>query len=135
MDKLLQIIKNDLAGVVVVSNINGKEFFLNFNVENLGLVFSKLFSYKGVNSKLRDIAVIKFLEDSYGVVYNIFLFDEMISVFLETEINKGKHLPSVTKFYKNANFLERKIEAMFDIDIKNSVMDSGAFFGEGVCIR
>lgn len=137
MDKLLQIIKQELSDVILVpsANANGKEVFLTFGIEKLGMIFSKLFSYKSINSRLRDIAIIPLAESDYKIVYNVFFIDELTSIFLETNLKEGQCLPSVTKFYKNANFLERKIQSTFSIDIKNSVMDNSEFFKEEVCIK
>lgn len=135
MDKFLQVMRNDISNILVTSNVNGKEVFLNFDIEDLGLIFAKLFSYKGINSRLRDIAIIPFAEGNYKIIYNIFIIDELTAIFLETELKREKDLPSITKFYKNANFLERKIKSMFDININNSVMGGNDFFRVGICTK
>ena len=122
INKLEQIVNSELTSKVVDSSISFNELLITTNSEELLNVLK--FLKFNENSKFRqliDIAGVDYPgnKERFNLVYLLLShnYNLRIKVLIKFDINK--QIPSITKLFPSANWMEREVFDMYGIKFKN----------------
>ena len=122
IQKLEKLVNSELTSKIHKSIIEFDELLVETSVENLFEVIIFLKSNKDCRFKqLIDIAGIDYPENEkrFNLVY-LFLSHELnIRIKLLIKIEIDKKVPSITKIYPSANWMEREVFDMYGIEFDN----------------
>ena len=115
-------INSELTTKINTSKVNHSQIFLNIDSEDLVDVI--LFLKNNENTKFRqliDITAVDYPQSDkrFKLVY-LFLSHEYNSrLVLETFINEDEVVPTITKIYPAANWMEREVFDMYGVNFKD----------------
>ena len=119
---LERTVNSSLATTVKISKINFGQLFIGINIENL---YSTIL-YLKTNDKSRfkqliDITAVDYPEKEkrFKLVYLLLSHENNLRVAINFNVNEKTHVPSITKIFPSANWMEREVFDMYGISFKD----------------
>ena len=119
---LNRLINSELTSKVLNSDIKNNEILINVKVENL--YSTLLFLKTNENCKFKqliDIVGVDFpnSENRFKIYYLLLSHENNLRIKLMASFNLEEKIPSITKLYPSANWMEREVFDMYGIKFKN----------------
>ena len=122
INDLEKIVNSGLTTTIKKSEINFKQLFIDLNVENL----SSTILFLKTNSKCRfrqliDITAVDFPEKEkrFKLVYLLLSHENNLRIVINTQIDEKTLVPSITKIFPSANWMEREVFDMYGISFQD----------------
>ena len=119
---LEKIVNSGLTTNVIKSEINFGQLYLDIDVKD---IISTILFLKA-NDKCRfkqliDITAVDFpnRESRFKIVYLLLSHESNLRIIVNTNIDDKKMLPSLTKIFPSANWMEREVFDMYGISFKD----------------
>ena len=119
---LERTVNSGLAAKVKISKINFGQLFIGINIENL---YSTIL-YLKTNDKCRfkqliDITAVDYpkKEKRFKLVYLLLSHENNLRIIINSNITEKTKVPSITKIYPSANWMEREVFDMYGITFKD----------------
>jgi NADH-quinone oxidoreductase subunit C len=114
-----QIINSELTSKIKSTSINFDELLIETNVNDLIQVILFLKSYEKLKFKqLIDIAAVDYPEEEkrFKLIYLLLSHEMNKRVKISINFEIGKKIPTMTKVYPSANWMEREVFDMYGIE-------------------
>ena len=115
-------VNSALTTAIKTSKIYFNQLYLEIDIDNL---YSTIL-YLKTNNKCRfrqliDITAVDYVEkeDRFKIVYLLLSHENNIRVIVNINIEEKEEVPSITKLFPSANWMEREIFDMYGIHFKN----------------
>ena len=122
VDDLERTVKSGLTATIKSSQIRFGQLTLEINVEDL---YSTILYFK-TNDKCRfrqliDITAVDYLEKDkrFKIVYFLLSHENNLRIIINVNIEEKTPLPSITKIFPSANWMEREVFDMYGISFKD----------------
>ena len=122
VNDLERTVNSGLTTSVKKSEINFKQLFVDVNVENL----TSTILFLKTNDKCRfkqliDITAVDYpeREKRFKIVYLLLSHEKNLRIVINTHINEKVVVPSITKIFPSANWMEREVFDMYGISFKD----------------
>ena len=119
---LEKTVNSGLSAAVIKSEINLGQLFIDINVEDL----SSTILFLKTNDKCRfrqliDITAVDYLEKEkrFRVIYLLLSHENNLRIVINTEIDEKSLVPSISKIFPSANWMEREVFDMYGISFKD----------------
>jgi len=119
---LEQTVNSGLTTKVKISKINFGQLFIEINIENL---YSTIL-YLKTNDKCRfkqliDITAVDYPEKEkrFKLVYLLLSHENNLRILININIDEKTHVPSITKIFPSANWMEREVFDMYGVSFKD----------------
>ena len=119
---LERTVNSGLAAKVKISKINFGQLFIEINIENL---YSTIL-YLKTNDKSRfkqliDITAVDYPEKEkrFKIVYLLLSHENNFRILISIDIDEKTTVPSITKIFPSANWMEREVFDMYGISFKD----------------
>ena len=123
VNDLEQTVNSGLSTAVKKSEINFNQLFININIENL----SSTILFLKTNDKCRfkqliDITAVDYpqKEKRFKLVYLLLSHEKNLRIIINSEIEEKTEVPSITKIFPSANWMEREVFDMYGISFKDN---------------
>ena len=125
MEKLINLekkINSELTTKINSSTIKHNQIYLS--IDSNDIIDVILFMKTNENTKFRqliDITAVDFpeKEQRFRIVYLLLSHEFNTRVLIEFDISEGEKVPSLTKIFPSANWMEREVFDMYGIDFKD----------------
>ena len=125
MENLINLekkINSELTTKINSSKIKHDQIYLSIDSDDIIDVI--LFLKTNANTKFRqliDITAVDFpeKEQRFKIVYLLLSHEFNTRVLIEFNISEGEKIPSLTKIFPSANWMEREVFDMYGIDFKD----------------
>mgnify|MGYP000995176388 CR=1 FL=1 len=134
VNDLATTISSSLTNTIRNSEINFGQLFININVENLisTILFLKT-NDKCKFKQLIDITAVDYpsKQKRFKIVYLLLSHENNLRVVIKSNIDEKEKVPSLTKIFPSANWMEREIFDMYGIsfnehpDLRRILTDYG----------
>jgi len=119
---LERTVNSGLTTTIKKSEVNFDQLYIEVNVENL--VSSILFLKTNGKCKFKqliDITAVDYPENEkrFKIVYLLLSHENNLRVVINTRIDEKTVVPSITKIYPSANWMEREVFDMYGITFKD----------------
>ena len=122
LSDLEKAINSGLTTAVKKSEINFDQLFIDINIKDIisSILFLKT-NEKCKFKQLIDITAVDYLskEKRFKVVYLLLSHENNTRVVINTYIEEKENVPSITKIFPSANWMEREIFDMYGISFKD----------------
>ena len=122
VNDLEKTVNSGLSAAVIKSEINLGQLFIDINVEDL----SSTILFLKTNDKCRfrqliDITAVDYLEKEkrFKIVYLLLSHENNLRVVIKSNIDEKEKVPSLTKIFPSANWMEREVFDMYGISFKD----------------
>ena len=122
LQDLEQTVNSGLTTAVKKSEINFNQLFLDIDIENL----SSTILFLKTNDKCRfkqliDITAVDYPQNEkrFKVVYLLLSHEKNLRIIINTKIDEKTTVPSITKIFPSANWMEREVFDMYGISFKD----------------
>ena len=122
LQDLEKIVNSGLSTAIKKSEIKFNQLFIDIKVEDLKLVILFL----KTNNKCRfrqliDITAVDYIdkEKRFKIVYLLLSHENNLRIVIYTDIEEEKTVPSITKIFISANWMEREVFDMYGISFKD----------------
>ena len=119
---LERTVNSDLTTKVKISKINFEQLFIEIDIKAL---YSTIL-YLKTNDKCRfkqliDITAVDYPEKEkrFKLVYLLLSHENNLRVAINFNVNEKTHVPSITKIFPSANWMEREVFDMYGISFKD----------------
>ena len=119
---LEKVVNSQLSTAVKKSEIKFNQLFIDIKVEDL----KSIIIFLKTNSKCRfkqliDITAVDYIEKEprFKIVYLLLSHENNLRIVINTEIEEGKEVPSITKIFTSSNWMEREVFDMYGISFKD----------------
>ena len=122
VNDLEKTVNSSLTTAVKRSKINFKQLFIDIEIENLISVILFLKTNDKCKFKqLIDITAVDYPEKEkrFKIVYLLLSHENNFRIIINTEIDEKKTVPSITKIFPSANWMEREVFDMYGISFKD----------------
>ena len=117
-----RIVNSGLGTAVKKSEINFDQLFIYINTEDLysAILFLKTNS-KCKFMQLIDITAVDYpnKEERFKIVYLLLSHENNLRIIINTSVSEKKLVPSITKIYPSANWMEREVFDMYGISFQD----------------
>ncbi len=121
VNDLERTVNSGLATAVIKSEINFNQLFIDISVENLTstILFLKT-NHKCKFKQLIDITAVDYPEKEkrFKVVYLLLSHENNLRIVINADIDENTKVPSITKIFPSANWMEREVFDMYGIFFK-----------------
>ena len=121
VNDLERTVNSGLTTSVKKSEINFKQLFVDVNVENLtsAILFLKT-NDKCRFKQLIDITAVDYpgREKRFKVVYLLLSHENNLRIIINVHIDETVIVPSITKIFPSANWMEREVFDMYGVSFK-----------------
>jgi len=125
MENLINLekkINSELTTKINSSRVKHNQIYLS--IDSNDIIDVILFMKTNENTKFRqliDITAVDFpeKEQRFRVVYLLLSHEFNTRVLIEFDISEGEKVPSLTKIFPSANWMEREVFDMYGIDFKD----------------
>jgi len=119
---LEKTVNSGLTTNVKRSEINFNQLFIDVNVEDI--ISTILFLKTNEKCKFRqliDITAVDYLqrEKRFKIVYLLLSHENNLRIIINTNIDEKETVPSITKIFTSANWMEREVFDMYGISFKD----------------
>ena len=122
VNDLERIVNSSLTTTIISSEINFGQLFINIDSENLisSILFLKT-NEKCRFKQLIDITAVDYPEKEkrFKVVYLLLSHENNLRILINININEKTPVPSITKIFPAANWMEREVFDMYGISFKD----------------
>ena len=122
VNDLERTVNSGLATAIIKSEIKYEQLFINVDIENL----SSTILFLKTNEKCRfkqliDITAVDYPEKErrFKIVYLLLSHENNFRIVINVEINDDITVPSITKIFPSANWMEREVFDMYGVSFKN----------------
>ena len=122
VNDLERTVNSGLATAIIKSEIKYEQLFINVDIENL----SSTILFLKTNEKCRfkqliDITAVDYPEKErrFKIVYLLLSHENNFRIVINVEINDDMTVPSITKIFPSANWMEREVFDMYGISFKD----------------
>ena len=119
---LERTVNSSLTTTVKISKINFGQLFIEIDIEAL---YSTIL-YLKTNNKCRfkqliDITAVDYPEKEkrFKLVYLLLSHENNLRILININIDEKTHVPSITKIFPSANWMEREVFDMYGISFKD----------------
>jgi len=121
LNDLEKAINSGLTTAVKKSEINFGQLYIDINIEDIisTILFLKT-NEKCKFKQLIDITAVDFphKEKRFKIVYLLLSHENNLRIIIKTNIHEKEKVPSITKIFPSANWMEREIFDMYGISFK-----------------
>ena len=125
MENLINLekkINSELTTKIYSSRVKHNQIYLS--IDSNDIIDVILFMKTNENTKFRqliDITAVDFpeKEQRFRIVYLLLSHEFNTRVLIEFDISEGEKVPSLTKIFPSANWMEREVFDMYGIDFKD----------------
>ena len=122
VNDLERTVNSSLTTTIISSEINFGQLFIN--IESYNLISSILFlktNEKCRFKQLIDITAVDYPEKEkrFKVVYLLLSHENNLRILINMNIDEKKSVPSITKIFPAANWMEREVFDMYGISFKD----------------
>ena len=114
-----QIINSELTSKIKKTSINFNELLIETNVNDLIQVILFLKSHDKLKFRqLIEVAGVDYPEEEkrFKLIYLLLSHEKNIRIKISINFEIGKKIPSITKIYPSANWMEREVFDMYGIE-------------------
>ena len=118
---LEKIVNSVLSTAVIKSEIKFNQLFIDIKVEDLKSIILFLKTNDKCKFKqLIDITAVDYIdkEQRFKIVYLLLSHENNLRIVINTNIEEGKEVPSITKIFTSSNWMEREVFDMYGISFK-----------------
>ena len=122
VNDLERTVNSGLATAIIKSEIKYEQLFINVDIENL----SSTILFLKTNEKCRfkqliDITAVDYPEKErrFKIVYLLLSHENNFRIVINVEINDDITVPSITKIFPSANWMEREVFDMYGVSFKD----------------
>ena len=119
---LERTVNSGLTTTIKKSEINFDQFFIDIDIENIisTILFLKT-NEKCRFKQLIDITAVDYPEKEkrFKIVYLLLSHEKNLRIVINTHINEKVVVPSITKIFPSANWMEREVFDMYGISFKD----------------
>ena len=122
VNDLEKTVNSGLTTTVKKSQINFDQLFIDVDIENLISVILFLKTNEKCRFKqLVDITAVDYpgKEKRFKILYLLLSHENNLRIVINTEIEDGKTVPSITKIFTSSNWMEREVFDMYGISFKD----------------
>jgi len=122
INDLEKIINADLTTSVKKSEISFKQLFIDVNPEDLISTILYLKTNKKCNFKqLIDITAVDYPEKEkrFKIIYLLLSHENNLRIIVNINIDEKESVPSITKIFPSANWMEREVFDMYGVSFKD----------------
>ena len=122
VNDLESTVNSDLTTTVKKSQINFGQLFIEVDVEDI--ISTVLFFKTNEKCKFKqliDITAVDYLQKDkrFKIVYLLLSHENNLRIIINTNIDEKEIVPSVTKIFPSANWMEREVFDMYGISFKD----------------
>ena len=120
--ELEKIVSSELTSKIKKSSVDFNELMIECNIENLIDTIQFLKSSDKLKFKqLIDIAGVDYLDSDkrFQLVYLLLSHEKNLRIKVSINIEMGAEVPSLTKIFQSANWMEREVFDMYGIKFQN----------------
>jgi len=121
LNDLEKIVNSGLSTAVRKSEIKFNQLFIDVKIEDL----KSIILFLKTNNKCRfrqliDITAVDYIdkEQRFKIVYLLLSHENNLRIVINTEIEEGKAVPSITKIFTSSNWMEREVFDMYGISFE-----------------
>ncbi len=122
VNDLERTVNSSLTTTIKSSEINFGQLFINIDSDNLisSILFLKT-NEKCRFKQLIDITAVDYPEKEkrFKVVYLLLSHENNLRISINTNINENEVIPSLTKIFPSANWMEREVFDMYGVKFKD----------------
>ena len=122
VNDLEKTVNSGLATTVKKSQINFSQLYIDVNVEDIisTILFLKT-NEKCKFKQLIDITAVDYprREKRFKIVYLLLSHENNLRIIINTSIDEKEAVPSITKIFPSANWMEREVFDMYGISFKD----------------
>jgi NADH-quinone oxidoreductase subunit C len=122
INDLEKTVNSSLTTAIKVSKINFNQLYINIEIENLisSILFLKT-NEKCKFKQLIDITAVDYPEKEkrFKIVYLLLSLENNLRILINSHINEEDEVPSLTKIFSSANWMEREVFDMYGISFKD----------------
>ena len=118
---LEKIVNSGLSTAVRKSEIKFNQLFIDIKIEDL----KSIILFLKTNNKCRfrqliDITAVDYIdkEQRFKIVYLLLSHENNLRIVINTKIEEGKDVPSITKIFTSSNWMEREVFDMYGISFE-----------------
>ena len=122
VNDLEQTVNSGLTTAIIKSEIKFNQLFIDINVEDL----SSTILFLKTNEKCRfkqliDITAVDYIEKEkrFKIVYLLLSHENNLRIIINVNIEVDITVPSITKIFPSANWMEREVFDMYGISFKD----------------
>ena len=118
---LEKIVNSGLSTAVRKSEIKFNQLFIDIKVEDLKSIILFLKTNDKCKFKqLIDITAVDYIdkEQRFKIVYLLLSHENNLRIIINTNIEDGKEVPSITKIFTSSNWMEREVFDMYGISFE-----------------
>jgi len=118
---LEKIVNSGLSTAVIKSEIKFNQLFIDIKVEDLKSIILFLKTNNKCKFKqLIDITAVDYIdkEQRFKIVYLLLSHENNLRIIINTNIEDGKEIPSITKIFTSSNWMEREVFDMYGISFE-----------------
>tara|TARA_Y100001958_G_C21190183_1_gene518483 strand:- start:645 stop:1247 length:603 start_codon:yes stop_codon:yes gene_type:complete len=122
LEDLNKLINSELTTKIIASDIKNEEILINVKIEYL--YSTLLFLKTNENCKFKQLIDILGAdypnsENRFKIYYLLLSHEKNLRVKITIQFNIDEKIPSITKLYPSANWMEREVFDMYGIKFKN----------------
>ena len=121
LENLEKIVNSSLSTAVRKSEIKFNQLFIDIKVEDLKSIILFLKTNDKCKFKqLIDITAVDYIdkEQRFKIVYLLLSHENNLRIIINTNIEDGKEIPSITKIFTSSNWMEREVFDMYGISFE-----------------
>ena len=119
---LERTVNSGLTTTIKKSEINFDQLFIDIDIENIisTILFLKT-NEKCRFKQLIDITAVDYpeKEERFKIVYLLLSHEKNLRIVINTHINEKVVVPSITKIFPSANWMEREVFDMYGVSFKD----------------
>ena len=122
IENLEKVVNSGLTTSIKKSEIIFEQLYIEINIENL--ISTVLFLKTNENCKFKqliDITAVDYpgREKRFKIVYLLLSLENNFRILINSHIDEKNIIPSITKIYPSANWMEREVFDMYGISFKD----------------
>ena len=119
---LNKLLNSELTTLIISSEIKNNELLINSEINNLNSII--LFLKSDIKCKFKqliDIFAVDYpnKEKRFKIYYLLLSHEYNLRIKISSSLNIDEKIPSITKIYPSANWMEREVFDMYGIKFKN----------------
>ena len=119
---LEKTVNSALTTAVKISKVNFNQLYIDIEIENLisSILFLKT-NEKCKFKQLIDITAVDYPEKEkrFKIVYLLLSLEHNLRILINSYINEKDEVPSLTKIFSSANWMEREVFDMYGVSFKD----------------